>query len=79
MPMASGGYVTSPTNALVGEGGENEYVIPESRMSGAMESAGGARGESVINGANALGGRVVASPLQTVRQQSTSTAVCNSV
>ena len=52
MPMASGGYVTRPTNALVGEGAEPEYVIPESRMSGAMERySGGARGESVINGA----------------------------
>ena len=52
MPMASGGYVTRPTNALVGEGAEPEYVIPESRMSGAMERySGGARGKSVINGA----------------------------
>ena len=32
--MASGGMVTRPTLAMIGEGGENEYVIPESKMGG---------------------------------------------
>jgi hypothetical protein len=49
--LATGGYVTGPTNALIGEGGEPEYVIPASRMSGAMARyASGARGESVLGG-----------------------------
>ena len=36
-PMAEGGYVTGPTNAIVGEGGEPEYVIPASKLDGAMQ------------------------------------------
>jgi hypothetical protein len=32
--FAKGGIVTKPTNALIGEAGENEAVIPLSRMSG---------------------------------------------
>lgn len=48
-PFASGGFVTGPTTALIGEGGESEYVIPASKMSAAMSRyAGGARGSSVI-------------------------------
>jgi hypothetical protein len=48
---ADGGYVTGRTNAVIGEGGEPEYVIPESRMSGAMARyAGGARGNAVLGG-----------------------------
>ena len=31
--LASGGIVTSPTNALIGEGGEPEAVIPLSKLS----------------------------------------------
>jgi hypothetical protein len=31
--FADGGYVDRPTLALIGEGGEGEYVIPESKMS----------------------------------------------
>jgi tape measure domain-containing protein len=31
---AEGGFVTGPTNALIGEGGESEYVIPASKMRG---------------------------------------------
>ena len=50
-PMAEGGYVTRPTNALIGEAGENEYVIPESRMGSAIRRyTRGARGESVVEG-----------------------------
>jgi hypothetical protein len=52
--MAEGGFVTRPTNALIGEGGEAEYVIPASKMSEAMARYGaGARGSGVIpNGVN---------------------------
>ena len=51
-PFAEGGFVTRPTNALIGEAGEAEYVIPASKMRGAMERyANGARGDSVISGA----------------------------
>ena len=49
--FAEGGYVTSPTKALVGERGENEYVIPESKMQSSMARyARGARGEAVVEG-----------------------------
>jgi len=48
---AEGGFVTGPTNALIGEGGEPEYVIPASKMRTAMTRyAGGARGDSVVSG-----------------------------
>jgi hypothetical protein len=47
--FAEGGFVTGPTRALIGEGGESEYVIPASKMGAAMARyAGGARGSSVI-------------------------------
>ena len=49
-PMAEGGYVTGPTPALVGEGGESEYVIPSSRMDSALAKySAGARGDSVVS------------------------------
>ena len=47
--FAEGGYVTGPTNAVVGEGGEPEYVIPESKMRESMgRYSRGSRGSSVI-------------------------------
>jgi tape measure domain-containing protein len=47
--FAEGGFVTGPTPAMVGEGGEPEYIIPASKMSAAMKRyGGGARGSSVI-------------------------------
>ena len=50
-PFAEGGFVTGPTNAIIGEGGESEYVIPASKMQAAMSRyATGARGASVIPG-----------------------------
>ena len=56
-PYAEGGFVTGPTNALIGEAGEPEYVIPASKMRGAMSRyAGGARGNNVIPGSGAEGG-----------------------
>jgi hypothetical protein len=55
--FAEGGFVTGPTNALIGEGGESEYVIPASKMRTAMSRyAGGARGNNVIPGSGAEGG-----------------------
>jgi hypothetical protein len=48
-PFAEGGYVNKPTNALIGEGGEPEYVIPESKMRESMSRySRGSRGNSVI-------------------------------
>ena len=48
---AEGGYVTGPQPAIVGEGGEPEYIIPASKMSGAMARySAGTRGEAVIDG-----------------------------
>ena len=46
--FATGGYVSGPTNALIGEGGQPEYVIPASKMTEAMgRYARGARGAAV--------------------------------
>ncbi len=67
--FAEGGFVTGPTRALVGEGGEPEYVIPASKMRGAMgRYAAGARGSGVIpgNGDTAsgdTGGTAVMAPI----------------
>ena len=68
--LAEGGYVSGPTNALVGEGGEPEYVIPESKMRESMARySRGARGGSVIpeSGAGGTsedgGGAAVAAPI----------------
>lgn len=47
--FAEGGVVDRPTLAMVGEGGEREYIIPESKMAGAAAAyLGGARGASVM-------------------------------
>lgn len=49
--FATGGFVTGPTSAVIGEGGEPEYIIPASKMRGAMSRySAGARGSSVIPG-----------------------------
>ena len=46
-----GGVVNSPTMGMVGESGESEYIIPASKMSGAMSRySAGARGGAVIPG-----------------------------
>ena len=51
MPRAAGGYVTRPEVSLIGEAGENEYVIPASKMASSMQRySAGARGDSVIAG-----------------------------
>tara|TARA_R100000329_G_scaffold146217_1_gene132540 strand:- start:6647 stop:8731 length:2085 start_codon:yes stop_codon:yes gene_type:complete len=50
-PFSSGGMVTRPTMGLVGEAGEDEYIIPASKMAQSMQRySAGARGESVIPG-----------------------------
>lgn len=66
--FAEGGFVTGPTNALIGEGGEPEYVIPASKMRGAMSRySAGARGSSVIPGSGETGtadnGMVATAPI----------------
>lgn len=67
--FAEGGYVTKPTQALIGESGEPEYAIPASKMSGAMERYNaGMRGSAVVDGADSSGdpgmGPMDSSPLQ---------------
>lgn len=50
-PNATGGFINSPTTALVGEGGEPEYIIPESKMRESMSRySRGARGNAVVEG-----------------------------
>jgi hypothetical protein len=47
--FAQGGVVTGPTLAMVGEGGESEYIIPASKMAAASANyLNGARGGAVI-------------------------------
>lgn len=47
--FAAGGVVSGPTLAMVGEGGEREYIVPESKMAKAAANyLGGMRGRSVI-------------------------------
>jgi TP901 family phage tail tape measure protein len=68
-PFAEGGFVNRPTNALIGEGGEPEYVIPESKMRESMARySRGSRGASVIPGGDGdattgEGGIAVAAPI----------------
>ena len=70
MPYAQGGYVSGPTRALVGEGGESEYIIPESKMRESMARySRGARGSAVVpeTGTSGTsgegGGTAVAAPI----------------
>lgn len=50
-PFNQGGLVTKPTMGLVGEAGEDEYIIPASKMAQSMQRySAGARGDSVIPG-----------------------------
>ena len=70
VPNAAGGYINSPTTALVGEGGESEYIIPESKMRESMARySRGARGSSVIpetggsGTSGESGGTAVAAPI----------------
>lgn len=65
---AKGGFVTGPTNALIGEGGEPEYVIPASKMRGAMSRySAGARGSAVIpSGSDTEGGGTATMTLSSI-------------
>ena len=63
--FSKGGLVTRPTIGLIGEAGEDEYIIPASKMSGAMDRySAGARGQAVIPGGGtvASGSGVSSSP-----------------
>ena len=69
-PFAQGGYVSGPTTALVGEGGQGEYLIPENKMRESMARySRGARGSAVVpeEGASGTsgegGGTAVAAPI----------------
>ena len=62
-----GGVVNQPTLGLMGEGGESEYVIPASKMSGAMARySAGARGGAVIPGGSHESGTVAGGSGNTV-------------
>ena len=62
-----GGVVNSPTMGMVGEGGESEYIIPASKMDGAMSRySAGARGGAVIPGGSHESGTVAGSSGNTV-------------
>ena len=62
-----GGVVNSPMLGLIGEGGESEYVIPASKMDGAMARySAGARGGAVIPGGSHESGTVAGSSGNTV-------------
>ena len=62
-----GGVVNSPTLGIIGEGGESEYVIPASKMSGAMARySAGARGGAVIPGGSHESGTVASGSGNTI-------------
>jgi hypothetical protein len=49
--FAEGGVVNRPTLAMVGEGGQSEYIIPASKMAAASSNyLAGSRGASVLSG-----------------------------
>ena len=49
--FSSGGMVTRPTVGVIGEAGEDEYIIPASKMASSMQRYSAcARGEAVIPG-----------------------------
>ena len=65
--LAEGGYVNSASLKMIGEGGEPEYVIPASKMAGAMSRfSSGARGGSVIPGGSGSSGTVAGGSGNTV-------------
>jgi hypothetical protein len=66
-PFAKGGMVTKPTLGLIGEGGENEFIIPQSKAAGfAANYLSGARGSSAIpSGSGGSGGAMPTINIQT--------------
>jgi TP901 family phage tail tape measure protein len=62
--FAKGGVVTKPTMGLIGEGGEAEYIVPQSKAAGfAANYLSGARGSAAIP--NGGGGTAPAINIQT--------------
>jgi phage-related protein len=58
--FAEGGTVSRPTLAMVGEGGEREYIVPESKMARASANyLAGARGDAVLAGSRGGSGPVI--------------------
>ena len=54
---SSGGYVNRPTLGMIGEGGESELVIPQSKLASAMARyQAGARGGAIVPGGNNANG-----------------------
>jgi hypothetical protein len=52
--FANGGVINAPTMAMVGEGGQREYIIPESKMASASARyLSGSRGGQVLGSGNA--------------------------
>lgn len=65
--FAEGGIVSRPTLAMVGEGGEAEYIIPQSKMAQASANyLNGARGGAVIPSAGGSAGNAT-SPQITIK------------
>lgn len=44
--FAAGAYVTGPTLAVIGEGGQNEYVLPEGKMQGLINTVAAIAGRN---------------------------------
>lgn len=62
--FAEGGYVNRPTLGLIGEAGEGEYIIPESKMAQAAANfLAGSRGRDVIPTSPGTATASVASPV----------------
>lgn len=62
--FAQGGTVNRPTLAMVGEGGEREYIVPESKMATASARyLSGARGADVIPSSSAGSGSASSAPV----------------
>lgn len=70
--FATGGVVDKPTVALVGEGREREYIVPESKMGrAALNYLMGKRGDAVLRNEGGRTGRASASQGNTTIQVQT--------
>ena len=70
--FATGGVVDKPTVALVGEGREREYIVPESKMArAALNYLMGQRGDAVLRDQGGRTGRASASQGNTTIQLNT--------
>lgn len=70
--FATGGVVDKPTVALVGEGREREYIVPESKMGrAALNYLMGKRGDTVLRNEGGRTGRASASQGNTTIQLNT--------